>query len=523
MLVCYNKGMQYLDELVQKITTKADLKGFDELDKKQKRARRQNDLLARSFRNAFGMFLGIQGIRSVIEVSRKFDLMQKSIQGLTKSADDFKYLRKEAYRTGTDLLTIAGSYKNFYSAATGVGFGKGAIQGMFSDVLVAGRGIGANQQQIGAALLALEQMLSKGKVSAQELRLQMGNALPGAFEIAARSMGVTTAKLDEMMRKGELASSVFVPKFTAQLKKELGGGFELATKSLDFALVNLATAWQEFQAEILQGETGQALAQFVKQLTAILRSQTLLNSVRLLGRALAVIIKNLKWILIFWGVAKIVQITQSVMRLHYAILATAKSTAALGAVTRTLALSYQMLAGGQVLKGLAMLRAGLWSLVAPTLILSAKIALIIAGILMLQDLLLTFADPTADTYTRDLINGYKNLQKKSKEQEGIYESVYGNQNPLRGKSVGEKQREQEKIRQNILKKDTVLKSAYLPSDVSPLNPSSYTGTYSSSNQNQLNNTIAINIYSQQGQNAQDIGEAVALKLGNILDNYVMVT
>ena len=28
----------YLDELVQKISTKADLKGFDELDKKQKRA-----------------------------------------------------------------------------------------------------------------------------------------------------------------------------------------------------------------------------------------------------------------------------------------------------------------------------------------------------------------------------------------------------------------------------------------------------------------------------------------------------
>ena len=92
-----------------------------------------------------------------------------------------------------------------------------------------------------------------------------------------------------------------------------------------------------------------------------------------------------------------------------------------------------MLAGGQVLKGLALLRAGLWSLVAPTLILSAKIALIIAGILMLQDLLLTFADPTADTYTRDLMNGFKNLQKKSKEQEGIYESVYGNQNTLSGK------------------------------------------------------------------------------------------
>ena len=56
----------YLDELIQRITTKADLKGFDDLDKKQKRARKENNLLARSFRNAFGMFLGIQGVRSIV-------------------------------------------------------------------------------------------------------------------------------------------------------------------------------------------------------------------------------------------------------------------------------------------------------------------------------------------------------------------------------------------------------------------------------------------------------------------------
>ena len=493
--ICYNKIMTtYLDELVQKISTKADLKGFDELDKKQKRAVKQNNLLAKSFRNAFGMFLGVQGLRSIVNVSRKFDLMQKSLKGLTKSAEDFKYLRKEAYRTGNDLLTIASSYKNFYAAASGAGFGRSAIQGMFSNVLVAGRGIGANQQQIGAALLALEQMLSKGKVSAQELRLQLGNALPGAMQVAARAMNMTTAELDEMMRKGMLISSVFVPKFTEQLKKELGGGFEEAVKSLDFALVNLSTAWQEFQAEIVTGETGQALAQFVKELTAMLRSQTLLNSVKLIGKALTLIVKNLKWILIFWGVGKVMQIANGVVKLHLAILATAKSTAALGVVTRTLASGYALLTGGKVLSGLAMLRAGLWALVAPTLILSAKIAAIVAAILMVQDMLLTLADPEADTYTRSLSKHLKNTvdPKNPKPSQMIFANpsvMYPRYNSL---------------------------SSNLPTG-------SYTGNYSNASQNQQNNTIAINVYPQQGQNEEAIGEAVALKLGNILDNYVMVT
>ena len=499
----------YLDELVQKITTKADLKGFDDLDRKQKRAIKQNDLLARSFRNAFGMFLGIQGARSILETSRKFDLMQKSLKGLTKSADDFKYLRNEAYRTGTDLLTIAGAYKNFYSAATGVGFKRGAVQSMFSDVLTAGRGIGASQQQIGAALLALEQMLSKGKVSMEELRRQMGNALPGAFEIAARSMGVTTVEFNKMLEAG-LASTEFVPRFTAQLRKELGGGFEESIKSLDFALVNLSTAWQEFQAELLQGEAGQTLAQFVKEITALLRSQSLLNMVRLIGRALSLIISNLKWILIFWGVGKIMQIVQSIMRLHRVILATAASTAALGVATRTLAAGYALLASGQVIKGLATLRAGLWALLAPTLILSAKIAAIVAGVLMLQDLLLSIADPTADTYTRDLA---KHLDK-----------VVDTNNPKPTQiPLSNPSKTQFGATQFQVREEDTLPYKLRKWREKQAQQSGYTGNYSNSNNNKQDNNISINIYPQQGQSEQDIGETVAMKLGEILDSYVMVT
>ena len=504
----------YLDELVQKITTKADLKGFDDLDKKQKRAIKQNNLLARSFKTAFGMFLGVQGVRSIVEVSRKYDLMQKSLKGLTKSADDFKYLRREAYRTGSDLLTIAGSYKNFYAAASGAGFQRGAIQGMFSNVLVAGRGIGASQQQIGAALLALEQMLSKGKVSAQELRLQLGNALPGAMQIAARAMNMTTAELDEMMRKGMLISSVFVPKFTEQLKKELGGGFEEAIKSLDFALVNLSTAWQEFQVELLQGEAGQALAGFIKEITAVLRSQTLLNTVKLIGKALGLIIKNLKWILVFWGAGKIVQLANGVMRLHRAIVATASSTAALGVVTRTLASGYAFLTGGQVLRGLAMIRAGLWALVAPTLILSAKIAAIVAAILLVQDMLLTLADPEADTYTRGLSNHLKDtVDTKNPTPTQI---------PFANPSVTQFGASQIQIRDE----DTLpykFKQWRAKHSKSAAVTGNYNGTYSKSNQQNQNNHIAINVFAQPGQSEQAIGEAVVANLGMVLDNYVMVT
>ncbi len=75
--------------------------------------------------------------------------------------------------------------------------------------------------------LALGQIASKGTVSAEELRGQIGERLPGAFGIAAKAMGVTEQELGKMMQRGELASKDFLPKFAAELRKT----FEVGAKA----------------------------------------------------------------------------------------------------------------------------------------------------------------------------------------------------------------------------------------------------------------------------------------------------
>lgn len=386
----------YLDELVQKITTKADLKGFDDLDRKQKRAIKSNDLLAQSFRRAFGIFFGIQGIRSVIQTTRDLDLLQKSIKGLTGSVQDWQFLRQEAYRTGTSLKTIAGAYKNFYSAARGSGFNGNQIQGMFSGLLTAGRGIGASQQQIGGALVALEQMLSKGKVSMEELRRQLGNALPGAMEIAQRAMGVTGAQFNEMMKKG-ISAAEFVPKFIAQAEKELGKGFKENIKSLDFALVNLNTAWMEFQANILQGEAGEALAQLVRDVTKILRSQELLKVVKLFGQGLAFIFKHIKLIAALWGFNKFMKLIMLFNKGQNAL-------KGMGLAMRLLSMDVTHL--GRALKVLAGAN-GIGAAAKATTLLYGKWLLILGVILLIQDIIMGIFDKNADTFFNDLVRGPK--------------------------------------------------------------------------------------------------------------------
>lgn len=80
------------------------------------------------------------------------------------------------------------------------------------------------------AMLALGQMASKGTVSAEELRGQLGERIPGAFGIAARAMNMTEAQLGKMMAKGEIAAKDFLPKFAAEMQKTFGPDAMAAAK-----------------------------------------------------------------------------------------------------------------------------------------------------------------------------------------------------------------------------------------------------------------------------------------------------
>lgn len=269
---------------------------LDDTNRKMTKATKLSKMLKDAFK-MFGIYLGFQGIRNFVQTTRELDLMERSIVGLTKSTQDWNYIQNEALRTGTRMKDVARGYRNFYASASMAGFGKGQIQGMFSDLLTSTRAIGATPQQTQGALLALEQMISKGVVSMEELRRQLGNALPGAFEIGAKAMNMTTAEFNKLVKTGTLASNVFVPRFIKALKKELGGGFVEATKSMDFALNNLETRWQMLQRTLFKGQLGEGMTAFVRALTKFISNPMLVSSLKAIAFILGSLLKIISGIL----------------------------------------------------------------------------------------------------------------------------------------------------------------------------------------------------------------------------------
>ena len=84
-------------------------------------------------KSLLGYFVGIHTVFSFIRDAREIDLMQRSMQGLTKTTQDWEYIQQQAFRTGTNIKDAARGYRNFYASASMAGFGKGSIQGRYAD------------------------------------------------------------------------------------------------------------------------------------------------------------------------------------------------------------------------------------------------------------------------------------------------------------------------------------------------------------------------------------------------------
>ena len=366
---------------------------------------RQRNGLWRGAIRLIGAYFSIQTLRNIIRTGAELQLIQKSITGLTGSGQDWQFLDQQAYKFGLSLKTVSTGYKNFYSSASMAGFGKKQIQSMFSDMLLGARSIGASDQQIGGALLALEQMMSKGRVSMEELRRQLGNALPGAFEIGAKAMGVTTAQFNKMVKAG-ISAQEFVPKFIKTFKEQYAKGWTDVEQTVSVAQGRLLESWEKFTMTFMHGEAGKALAQGINQLAEFMRSPEFYQFVDLLGKIFTLVVKILTFaikhaatLIILMGAGGLL----AVLRNNYRYI-------------RLITIFMKLLVSGRMIRGIRLLTKAMWGLDAPMLAMYVKLLAVIAALLILEDIYTGLFHPEKSSYTNDLIGGLRREQIESRQE-----------------------------------------------------------------------------------------------------------
>ena len=367
------------ENLLVQLTSKLDESGFKALDRMESKAEKKTALLSNSLKRMFVGVLGTFAVKSIMDASVQLDTLQRSLAALAGSEaggrSQFEYLRGEADRLGQSFTTLADSYKNLFAAGSGAGWNDKDIQAVFSSVLEAGTVLGSSKQQIGGALMALEQMISKGKVSMEELRRQLGNALPGAMQVAARAMGVTSEELQEMLANG-VKSEGFVKRFAEQLHKEYGQKAPQAAHTLRAELERLGNAVFFLQTAFLDGENTQGIADAIREITKIISDPMFLKTLNGIGSLVAFLAKNLKLVIGIGVIIGLRRIWQSLVLMRLELLTTTFAAGSLGA-------AMQLLVSGQIIGGLRAITGIFLAWLAPLL----KIALILGIIIELVDTL----------------------------------------------------------------------------------------------------------------------------------------
>ena len=184
------------------------------------------------------------------------------------AAEEFQYLTAVSDKFGFVLLDIGNAYAKFGIAAKTAGYNTQETRYVFENFAKAARNARLSTQEFEGILKAVEQIMSKGTVQAEELRGQLGDRLPGAFAIAAKAAGKTTAEYAKMLELGQITSDEVIS--IARGVGEAYGVIQQSGQTLNQAQAKFQNASNLFKQAIAENGFADAYMEFLDKLTVII-------------------------------------------------------------------------------------------------------------------------------------------------------------------------------------------------------------------------------------------------------------
>ncbi|HFS4554351.1 TPA: tape measure protein [Escherichia coli] len=245
-----------------------------------------------------GAFYSVMGAlnayKAIMNAGLKRDSAQRAAKFVLgdKASEAETFIRGLADKTGLNISEGLSSYAKFAAGAQG-SMSQEQTQELFGNATAMSRLMGLSNDELNGILKAFEQMASKGKIQAEELRGQLGDRMAGAFKLFAEALGMTATELDAAMKNGKVLSADTLPKVAKQmgLMIDKAGGWAEVAKSTQTALGKLANNWDDTMVKIFSGSQDE-LNGFLSSLGNLLSEMGMSSSIA--GDAIGGLIDMLK-------------------------------------------------------------------------------------------------------------------------------------------------------------------------------------------------------------------------------------
>jgi tape measure domain-containing protein len=166
--------------------------------------------------------IGKEMITASLQMERISMSMNAVADNATLAAREIQYIREESERLGLVFNDATVEYIKFAAAAKNTSIEGEQTRKIFTGMSEAITALKLSTMDANLIYMAMTQMISKGKVSMEELRRQMGERLPGAIRLAAEGMGMTTMELIKQIEAGKVMAYDLLPKLAERLHETYG-------------------------------------------------------------------------------------------------------------------------------------------------------------------------------------------------------------------------------------------------------------------------------------------------------------
>lgn len=185
---------------------------------------------------------------------------------------EYEYVKGQSTRIGLEYERAAKGYAKFAAAASMAGKTRAEIRYIWEAFAEVGRVANLSTDDLDGVFKALEQITSKGKIQAEELRGQLGDRLFGAFQVAAKALKDTFPDLDKAMQNGEVTSEQLLL-IAEEYRRTVAEELPAAMKSLSAEQARMTNSIVDFKLAIADAGFAEAFRKALVTITAALRTE----------------------------------------------------------------------------------------------------------------------------------------------------------------------------------------------------------------------------------------------------------
>lgn len=245
--------------------------------------------MVKSLMTAFGiqqgLFLAVYIAKNIYQTTKELQSLDLALKMVSGSMVEYKsnqaFIATVAEKWGIEIKGLTEQYTQFYTASKNI-LSTEKIKTVFESIAKSGALMGLSVEKQNAAFYAFEQMMSKGVVASEELKKQLGNAMPGAMKAAGmaymelhpkiKSIQEAEAELMKDMKAGAIDSATYVPLIVKNFEKLYGIEQVDKVETLQAAQERLANSWTNLVRGLNESKTdgiGTWFAFILKGLTGL--------------------------------------------------------------------------------------------------------------------------------------------------------------------------------------------------------------------------------------------------------------